>query len=125
MNGLGLITETSPIPTTFNVSPTIKPLTTAPVPTTTTVQKSAWDAISKGLDVLQSGANIYTQVKSGSPSSPGYNPALTTTQTQPGQLPQQPMAPANNTKKYVLIGIGVAAIGGIIYLATRKKKAKK
>jgi LPXTG-motif cell wall-anchored protein len=123
MNGLGLITETSPIPTTFSVSPTIKPVTLAPTPTTT-VQKSVWDTINQGLNVLQSGANIYSQVKSGS-SAPGYNPSLTTTQTQPGQLPQQPMPTPSNTKKYVLIGLGVAALGGIIYFAARKKKAKK
>lgn len=85
---------------------------------------SVWDQINKGLQVVQTGANIYTQIK---PQS-GPSGSSTTSQYIPQTNQATPVIadpPVDNTKKYLLIAGGVAVAGTGLYFLTRKKKGKK
>lgn len=85
-----------------------------------------WDTINKGLNVLQSGANVYTTVKSGTAPAPVYT-SPNTAPTQTNTLPQPPAAQQtgmNPVLKYGLIATGATLlVYGIYKVATRKKKS--
>jgi hypothetical protein len=102
MEGLGLITTMAPTTT----------VTAAPTTPTGTKLNTVVDTLTK---VADSAAGLITSIKTS-----GYNPDMAVTQIQPGSMPVQ----QNNTGKYLLIGGGLLAVGGIIYFATRKKPKK-